>query len=279
MLAPLQRAVGKSEISFKLRDGETVLDDLYQQGCAKIRLARKEPGRLAEAVLINTTGGLTDGDDYTTNMRWGEGTTAIVTTQAAERFYQIREGRASIRSNLKVEKNACGLWLPQETIMFNNAAYQRETIIDLAENAKLLAIESSVFGRGAMGETVDHGYLREVWRIRIGGRLVFVDALELDGPVEQKLQRRAIANGARAISTIIYAGPDADKARDVANAIFDDIGGTGRASCIGPLTIIRVFAADSQSLRLLAIPILEKLMNYVTSSHNNKSLLPRVWSL
>ena len=279
MLAPLQRAVGKSEISFKLRDGETVLDDLYQQGCAKIRLARKEPGRLVEAVLINTTGGLTDGDDYTANMRWGEGTTAIVTTQAAERFYQIREGRASIRSNIQVEENACGLWLPQETIMFNNAAYQRETNIELAESSKLLAIESSVFGRGAMGETVDHGYLREVWRIRIGGKLVFADAFELNGPVEEKLLRLAIANGARAISTIIYAGPKAETARDLANSIFDDIGGTGRASCIGPLTIIRLFATDSQNLRLLAIPILEKLMNYVTSSHNNKSLLPRVWSL
>ncbi|MBL4731904.1 MAG: urease accessory protein UreD [Rhizobiaceae bacterium] len=281
---PLQRALGKSEISFKTRNGETVLDDLYQQGCAKIRLARKEPARLTEAVLINTTGGLTDGDDYTTNASWGKGTTAIVTTQAAERFYQIRDSKtskakASIVSNLKVGEDACAFWLPQESIMFDGAAYQRKTIIDLAESAKLVAVESSVFGRAAMGESVDHGYCREIWQLRIAGKLVFADAFELDGPVAKKLNHPTIANGANAISTIIYAGPEAKEMRDMANAIFDDSNDIGRASCLGPVTIIRILSADSQKLRLLVVPILEKLMNFATSSNSNNSLLPRVWSL
>lgn len=279
MLAPLQRATGTAEVSFRQRDGKTVLDDLYQEGSAKVRLARAEPGRLTEAVLINTSGGLTDGDKYSARIGWGKDTTAIVTTQASERLYKTREGHAAIVSNLEIAEGACALWLPQETIMFDGGAYERKTLIDMPSSATLLAIESTMFGRKAMGEVVEDGWLREQWQVRIDGRLVFVDAFELGGAINQSLGRRAIANGARAVSTIVFAGRDVDVMRDSVNGIVESKQGLGRASDLGGLMVARLFAQDSQSLRLLTVPILDELLRHATQAKGQASLLPRVWSL
>lgn len=279
MLAPLQRATGTAEVSFRQRDDKTVLDDLYQEGSAKVRLARAEPGRLTEAVLINTSGGLTDGDKYSARIGWGKDTTAIVTTQASERLYKTREGHASIVSDLKIAEGACALWLPQETIMFDGGAYERRTLIDMPSSATLLAIESTMFGRKAMGEVVEDGWLREQWQVRIDGRLAFVDALELGGAIDQQLGRRAIANGARAVATIVFAGRDIETMRDRVNEIVESKQGFGRASDLGGLMVARLFAEDSQSLRQLSVPILEELLRHATQAKGKASLLPRVWSL
>lgn len=279
MLAPLQRATGKAKVSFQTRDGKTVLDDLYQEGSGKIRMARPEPGRLTEAVLINTSGGLTDGDTFTTHAGWGENTTAIVTTQAAERLYKTREGHATISSNLSVAKNACALWLPQETIMFDHGAYERKTLIDMASSATLLAVETTMFGRAARGEEVNNGWLRETWQVRIDDRLAFADTLALEGDISKQLERRAIANGAKSISTIIFAGQDLGPLRDRVNTLISENNGMGGASNLGPLLIARLFAKDYQPLRKLIMIILDDLLKIATQTNGSSSLLPRVWSL
>lgn len=172
-LAKLQRAIGKAQVGFRRRGAETVLDHLYQSGCCKVRFPRLEPGRDTEAILINTTGGLTDGDVIETKIRWGAGTRASVASQAAERIYRSRHDPARITTNLTVAENATACWLPQETILFDQGQFERHTTITLAASARLLAVESIVFGRAAMGEAVASGRILDRWRLRVAGKLVF----------------------------------------------------------------------------------------------------------
>lgn len=277
--ARLQRSVGAAKITFKQRDGKTVLDDLYQQGSAKVRFARAEPNRITEAVLINTSGGMTGGDCFDVNIGWGQNSTAIVTTQAAERHYKSLGDVATIKNNLTVAANACGLWLPQESIMFDDAAYQRDTMIELAENSKLLAIESSIFGRKAMGEIINNGHVTEKWQIKRGGKLIFADAFGIDGDVAAQLNKPAIGNGNTAISTIIYVGDDVQQIRDQINTLIADDNALGRATCFDGMLVIRLFAQDSQKLRQTSMKILNKTLVKLTKNSDNKSLLPRVWMM
>ena len=57
----LQRARGRAEVAVSWRRGRVRLDRLFQQGCAKALLPRTH-GPVPEAVLINTSGGVTGGD-------------------------------------------------------------------------------------------------------------------------------------------------------------------------------------------------------------------------
>ena len=77
----MQRARGAGRIATKLRDGASVLDTLYQDGCAKIRLPHTHSNAL-EAVLINTAGGLTGGDHMQWQATTSPGGMMVLTTQA-----------------------------------------------------------------------------------------------------------------------------------------------------------------------------------------------------
>ena len=50
---------------------------------------------------------------------------------------------------------------------------------DVAGSGRLLAVESLVFGRTAMGERYDSGTLHDAWRIRCDERLMWADTLRL----------------------------------------------------------------------------------------------------
>ena len=288
MPATLQRSHGDCIIGFKRRGAVTVLAELFQEGCAKARMTRAEPGRLAEAVLINTSGGLTGGDSLSTQVDWGENTTAIVTTQAAERYYSSLAGQARITCTLNAAAGACALWLPREAIMFDGARYQRTTLVNLTGNASFLGIEATVFGRHAMGETVRSGHVHEAWQVRRDGRLIFADAFGLDGPVAHLLARPAITNGAGAMATMTYAGPDAQAARDTANGLMEHAGAIGRATSMDGLTLIRLFAPGAQALRHTTARLAARLAVHLTgldpSGHDTTPgaeplLLPRVWAM
>ena len=150
----LPRAIGEARVVFKRRDEATVLQDLYQQGCCKVRFPRIDPGEPLQAVLLNTAGGLTDGDHVRQTVTWRENTHAIVTTQAAERIYRSRGEMAVVHNALEVRAGARAIWLPQETILFEGSRLERHWRADLAPDAMLFAAETWTLGRAAMGETV-----------------------------------------------------------------------------------------------------------------------------
>ena len=274
----MQRSRGEIRVSFKNRDGTTALDELYQSGSGKVKLARPEPGRLKEAVIINTTGGLTDGDEFVSDVHWREDTSAIVTTQAAERIYLSRSGNAEIHSNLTIDDGACGLWLPQETILFDGGRLKRSNSIEVSGNGQLIAVESCVFGRTAMGEIVNDGFFSDGWQVKLDGKLVLADRFELAGNIQQKLDRPAIANGATALATIVHVAANAVEAcENIRNTIADE-NAIGGCSSLGPLTITRLFGKNAYELRQTTIRVLDLLMARAVPDITG-SLLPRVWRL
>ena len=241
-------------------------------------MARAEPGRLKEAVIINTTGGLTDGDEFSSRIYWRKDTCAIVTTQAAERIYKSRQGNAEIHSHLRVDSGACAMWLPQETILFDGGRLKRSNEVEVSGGGQLIAVESCVFGRAAMGEIVESGYFSDSWQVRIDGKLVLVDSFLLENNIQARLDRPAVANGARALATIIHVAGDAEAGCDKIREIIAENKAIGGSSSLGPLTITRLFGKNAHELRTTTIQVLELLMTRAVSDHAG-SVLPRVWSI
>ena len=261
----LQRATGKARISFKYNQSRTCLDDLYQQGSAKVKFPRQAH---CEAVLINTTGGLTDGDEFATELHWQKGTSALVTTQAAERIYKSRSAPASINTTLTVAANARACWFPQETILFNGSRLVRATQVELQASARLFAIESLVFGRTAMNETVTSGGIEDRWRVHSEGRLIYADNFRLEGNLQAQLNRPGIGSGAIATSTALLVGYDPGTADAVRQQIELNKDVSGGISDLGALLVVRLLADNGSALRKAVM----ELFKTVESPD-----LPRVW--
>jgi urease accessory protein len=282
-LERLQRSSGTARVSFKRREGRTVLDGVHQAGCCKIRFPKPAPGAAPEAVLINTAGGLTDGDRLETEVRWQAGTCAAVTSQAAERVYRSRGELAQIENGLAVEDGATGLWLPQETILFDGGRLARRLAANIAEGGRLLACESTVFGRRAMGETIERGTLLDCWRVRHGGRLVFADGLCLDGAIRETLSRPAVAGGAQAIASVVYAGHDAAAMTEPLRALLSGLASTTGCSAVGPVLVVRIVSASGAEMRAELMQVLRAFLELLNEGneqerHSAGATLPRVWS-
>ena len=264
-----QRATGTLHVAMKHRDGTTVLDRFRQEGCLKARLPRPENGAWTSIVTLNSSGGVAQGDRLATRIDAGQGTQVTVASQAAERFYRSPGGAPShVRTVLCVADGAALEWLPQEAILFDRCALDRRLDIELAESASFLGVETLVFGRALMGETVHEAALRDTIRVSRGGRLLLHDAIRLEGEVQAVLDRPAVAGGHRAVATLLYAAPDApDRLDDVRTALAPWQAG---ASVIGDLLAARIVAADGACARAAIVAGLVCL--------RDGRPLPRVWS-
>ncbi len=266
----MQRTRGVGRLTVRHAEGRTRLAELFQEGSAKIRLPRAEGDGL-EAVLINTAGGVTGGDIVAWHVEAQAGASVTVTTQACEKVYRSAGGAARLGAELVVGPGARLDWLPQETILFDNAGLHRRLDADLAADATLLCVEAVVLGREAMGETVRAGDFRDRWRIRRDGRLIFADDIRLDGAIEALTARAATLAGARAFATILLTGPDCEAQMRPLQAAFavDDV--RAGASAFDGKLVCRLCASDGLTLRRALIPALAALRGGAAP--------PRVWRL
>jgi urease accessory protein len=266
----LQRAVGELRVEVRRRDEYTVLDGLRQAGCLKARFPRSIVPGWMDVVTLNTSGGIAGGDVLAGSFHLQAGAHATIAGQAAERFYRALpdSGPASVRTRFVVAEGAAAEWLPQETILFDGCAIERRLDVQLANDASFLGIESLVFGRAAMGETVHRAWLRDAIRIRRGGRLLLNDAIRLDGDVDTLLQRPAIAGGARAMATLWFVAPDAEA------LLHASLPRSGRdvqcgVSAWDGMLVARILAVDGASLRSAVVAALQVL--------RSDRPPPRVW--
>lgn len=274
----LPRAEGRLDISFARRGAATVLGGLYQQGSAKARLPKVHGGAPPEAVFINLAGGITGGDRFHQHATFGEGSHAVITSQAAEKIYRASAGAAPaiVQNTLNVAADAVAEWLPQETIIFNGAKLRRRLHADLVDSARLMACEAMVFGRTAMGETVLTGSFRDDWRIAVDGTLVFADALCLEGAIQDQLDRPAVARGGRALASLLYVGADAEAMLAPARQALDkhaDEGQRAAVSRMGPVLLARFIAADLVRLK----PMLAAGIEAVRDAAGLPGGLPKLW--
>ena len=258
-----------------------MLDTLWQEGCCKVRLP--DVGRRvdAEAILINTSGGLTDGDELTFDGTWQPQTFAQVTTQAAERIYRSRREVASVYNRLVIEDGARACWLPQETIVFQDGRLSRRMDIEMAGESRLFAAEMLVLGRKAMGETVRSGELHDQWRIRLDGDLIFADGFKLEdvrhGDLTSHLAKPAVAGGLRCLATLVYVGNGCDNVLPVIRDAICVPGSVAGASNLGRLVIARVLSASSTVLRRVVVRAFDAVQTADVEFSQDPFTLPRAW--
>jgi urease accessory protein len=268
-MVPAQRAVGRLVLGF-VRDGaRTRVREFYQEGCLKARLPRAVVAARCEAVTLNISGGVAGGDVLRTSIELGDGAEVCVASQTAERVYRALEAASVVETSVMLGAGAVLDYFPQETILFDGFALRRSLEIELAADADFLGVESLVFGRRAMGEVVRRGVLRDRILLRRGGRLVLQDMTRLDGDIAAILARKAVAGGAAAMASVIFAAPDAAARLDGLRGVLGASGLVAGASCFEGVVLARILAPDGASLRNCVVNVLRAC--------RDGRAMPRVW--
>ena len=260
------RARGAVCLEVQLREGLTRRGALHESGSLRVRFPLPEGDGLS-AVLVNTAGGIAGGDRLSVEVTLGEGAHLTLTTAAAEKVYRARDDGAKLNISLKVADGARLAWLPQETILFDQARLSRRIDIDLSEGASLVLGEIVVFGRAAMGETMRRGSFVDRWRFRRGGSLVFAETIRLEGDVGAKLAQGAIAGGGVAVGTLLLVPGNEDllaRIREVSASFGGEVG----LSAWNGFAMVRFCAQDAARLRADMVAVLGRA---------SAAPLPRLW--
>ena len=243
-----QRAEAELRGSFARAGARTEPRRLFETGGLRWRFPRSSSR--CEAAIVNTGGGVAGGDSYSVSLALSEGAEVEATTPSAERIYRSSGPAATIATRLDLAPGARLFWLPQETLLFEGARLERRLEVEAASEAEFLVAETLMFGRLAMGESRIGATLRDSWRVRRAGRLVFADETRLDhaGLV---LDRKAAGAGARALSTIVASAPNIQaRLPDLRAALAAAGPGVeSGASAFGGLVVARLIAASSERLR------------------------------
>ena len=262
--ASLQRAWG--QLSFHL-NGQKI-EKLYQAGCAKMMLP-KTYSEMTEAVMLNTAGGITGGDQLGISVV-AQDCALVATSQTAERLYKSSTSPARISIQLKAQESANLHWLPQETILFDGAEIDRTIRLDMQSGCQCLIAESLVLGREAMGEVLQSCHFTDSWRLYRDGVLFHAEQLRLTGDVRDVLAASAGGNAARLLTTIIYAGADAEQAAERLKPIISSSRSTSATSCWREKLVVRLVSADAPAGRTDIVKLLLAL---------RQQPLPRVWQV
>jgi urease accessory protein len=262
----LQRASGESHVAFAVKDGATRLSDLYQRDPCRVMFPEPEPGEPPQAVLLTTSGGVTDGDRLKMSIEVGPGAQAVASTQAAEKIYRAAKGgsHCSMQISVAANEGATLDWLPQETIVFEGARLKRRTVADVTAGGALLACEMVVLGRAAAGERFTGGLLLDSWSVRRAGKLVWTDTLHVEG----ETPAGAGFGAANALATVIGVWDEPQPRVEQARALLENSGEARAAVTLVNGVMVARLLGEATRVR-------EATIGFLTAFRGRR--LPRVW--
>jgi urease accessory protein len=270
----LQRGDGRVEITLSAATGVSRLKHLYQKDPCRALFPEPPTGDLVTAVIATTSGGITGGDRLRIDLSVREAAAAVVTTQAAEKVYRSLGDDCRVDIRVTGDSGTWLEWIPQETILFDQARLRRSTTIEAQPGAMIMAGDQLVFGRLAHGEIFKSGYLRDSWQVMCNGRLVWTDALRLDGNVTSVMTDTAGFAGMVSVATFIYVADDACGHLEVARDLLAGCQARWGATCVNSVLIVRFLSSDPRALRVAFGEFWAGFRQRVRGLPPN---LPRVW--
>ena len=263
-----QRARGSAALRFAAAPSGARLVTLDQSAPLRVLFPDNDPDEPSTAALVNVAGGLAGGDSAAFALRLEAGTRFTMTTAAAEKIYRSLGPETEVATSLSLEEGAICEWLPQETILFDGARLRRRIDIALAPTARLIAAEMLVLGRAARGEVLTQGAVRDAWRLRCGGRLLWADTLRLEDPAAARSSRFGL-DGAGALATLLLAMPEAARHREQARDLAD-----GGASLVAPGLLLARWQGEAGAVRAA---LGAALMALRQAAFGHPARLPRLW--
>jgi urease accessory protein len=235
-------------LEFALQGNKTVLARRGSDGPLVVQKPLYPDGpERCHAIVVHPPGGIAGGDELHLSVK-SEGH-ALLTTPGAAKWY--RSAGPWARQTLQFEVEGSLEWLPRETIVFDGALAQLETIIQLGAQGSYVGWEIVCLGR------FKRGRVKIDTRILQGKRMLFVEKGEIEGG--GRLVRSPAGLGGRSVFGTLIATSS------------EKIAMEGLAITRLPGLLIARYLGDSSEEALRAFTRLWKLLR-------PSAVEPRIWS-
>lgn len=166
----------KAELSlaFSARGEKTILSERRHDGPLVVQKPLYPEGdAVCHAIVVHPPGGIAGGDELSLSVRSESGSSALLTTPGAGKWY--RSGGPWARQRLEFDVAGTLEWLPRESIVFNGARARLESQIRLGASAGFIGWEVVCLGRTGSGERFSTGTLQIETSVLREGKLLWLE--------------------------------------------------------------------------------------------------------
>lgn len=264
----------KLVLIFSERQGHTYVRHRRHIGPLLIQRPFYPEGGVSHTYLLHPPGGVVAGDRLCLEVQVDRGAHALMTTPSAGKFYSSAGDSARFTQHFSVNEGGALEWLPQETLVFEDARAELDTCIELAENASYLGWEIICFGRPAAGTGFGDSRWLQRLKVVIGGHVELLERLSLD-PDSPLLDAAWGMQGARVSATLVCASPRPVDLDDLhAEGLGVPPAGLGGVTCMDHLLVARYLGTDVAEARAWFESLWQWLRPRV---FDRPACSPRIW--
>lgn len=267
---PAQGWQARLELGFAHRHGKTVLAERRHSGPLTVQRPFYPEGEVCHLYILHPPGGVVAGDCLAISVAAASGSTALVTTPAAGKFYRSDGELARQQVVLTVAAGAALEWLPQETIVYEGARVATGVRLELAAGARFIGWEILAFGRPAANEGFSLGEVAMNWQIFRAGQLFYRERLLIDA---QAFAAQWGLQGQSACGTL-FAYPATVQQLAAVQALIGDSAGQG-VTLIDDVLICRALDNRADRLRDFFQQVWRVLRPAVLG---REACAPRIWA-
>jgi urease accessory protein len=267
---------GKLNLVYADRQGATQL--IYNHHQAPLKVQRPfypEGEKVCHSVILHTAGGMVGGDRLSSNIHLQPQAQALITTAAASKIYRSNGLQARQTIQMQVDAGACLEWLPQETILFNDAIYRQDLRVELATGGSWLGWEITRFGRSARGEKFLQGEWRSHTEIWQQGVPLWIDRQWLRGSEDIFHSPHGLAGKPIVGSLVWVGGAVSAEIIEKTRNLWDGEGEAGVSRLQNGL-LCRYRGSSTSEVRNWFIDVWQMLR---VSFLNRGNCIPRVWQV
>ena len=172
----------KLELGFTKDSNRTILAHRKHFGPVRVqKMLWPEKTGVCHAIIVHPPAGIAGGDHLTFEMKIDQDSHALVTTPGAGKWYKTNLKQAFQHIHIHVQDEAIFEWLPQETMLFNGANANSETIVHLEAAASFIGWDMLVIGRQARHETFSQGAYQNKFQLYQNQKILVADCLNFKG--------------------------------------------------------------------------------------------------
>lgn len=236
--------------------GQTVLSSLHHRFPLRMTVPMYlDPGDPDMAFLYvqNPTGAVLAGDRLSVSVLAGPGSRAHVTTQSATKIHRMDHGEGVSEIALTLAANSYLEQIPDPLIPQAASSYRQRTIVDVDPAAAFIGCETVTPGRRLRGERFAYRRLSLHNEVRIDGRAVCIDRLELR-PEKNTPGAPGMLIDRHYLVSVLVVAPERDASAleaELDYAIAQESGLVGAAGALpdGAGVLARVLATDTSRAR------------------------------
>jgi urease accessory protein len=169
--------IARLHIQTKLREGITYLKDAYFTPPFKLADIREDKGdKTLQLVLMSSSPGILDGDEYHINVDVAENCSLRLTTQSYQRLFSMKRS-ASQQIKVNMAEGSWFCYLPHPTVPHEEANFISKSKIYLSDNCNLIWGETLTCGRKQNGEVFLFSRYQSLTEIYLNGKLIIKENL------------------------------------------------------------------------------------------------------